>query len=69
MRYNVRLGKRQKSEFCRKCNAYLRPGVSCRIRLRDDKQAVVVTCLACGSVARHPYIRERGIIKKRRKKA
>jgi len=66
MRYNVRLeGKRM--QFCKRCNSYLRPGVNCRVRTRKDKQAVVVTCLACGSVSRHPYIREKRIIKKRGK--
>jgi ribonuclease P protein subunit RPR2 len=65
MRYNVRLA--QRSNFCRQCNAYLKPGVNCRVRTRKDKQAVAVTCLACGHVSRHPYIREKEINKKRGK--
>jgi ribonuclease P protein subunit RPR2 len=65
MRYNVRTDA--KARFCKKCSSLLKPGVSCRVRLRKDKQAVVVTCLACGAVSRHPYIREKKIIKQREK--
>jgi len=60
MRYRVRLGR---ADFCRQCNAYLKPGVNCRFRLRRDRQAVVATCLACGHVSRHPYIKEKRSIK------
>jgi ribonuclease P protein subunit RPR2 len=60
MRYRVRL---EQANFCRQCNAYLKPGVNCRVRLRRNKQAVVVTCLVCGRVSRHPYIKEKRIIK------
>jgi ribonuclease P protein subunit RPR2 len=62
MRYKVRL-KEERRKFCRKCNAYLKPGVNCRVRLRQDRQAVVVTCLVCGRISRHPYIKEKRIIK------
>jgi ribonuclease P protein subunit RPR2 len=67
MRYNVRL-KGVKSKFCSKCFAPLKPGVNCRVRARKDKQSVVVTCLACGSVSRHPYIKEKKINKQRGEK-
>lgn len=67
MRYNVRMDKAMKMKFCDKCSSYLKPGVSCRVRTNKDKQAIVVTCLACGFVSRHPYIREKRIIKKRGK--
>lgn len=66
MRYNVRPTKGMR--FCRKCFTPLKPGVNCRIRARKDKQAVIVTCLACGSVSRHPYIKEKKINKQGRKK-
>jgi ribonuclease P protein subunit RPR2 len=67
MRYNVR-PEGMRTKYCRKCSALLRPGVNSRIRLRKDRQAVVTTCLSCGSVSRHPYIREKKIIKQRREK-
>ncbi len=63
MRYNVRLAKRMKMRFCSKCLSYLRPGVNCRVRTRNDKQSVVITCLECGNVSRYPYIREKKINK------
>jgi ribonuclease P protein subunit RPR2 len=67
MRYNVRLagtGRR----FCKRCFTLLKPGVTCRIRARKDRKAVVVTCLACGHVSRHPYIKEKRNIKQRKLK-
>jgi len=63
MRYNVRIPRELKRKFCKKCLSYLKPGVNCRIRTRRDKQAVIVTCLVCGHVSRHPYIKEKQNIK------
>jgi ribonuclease P protein subunit RPR2 len=37
---------------CDACDAYLRPGVNARVRLRDGH--VAITC-DCGHVARYPY--------------
>jgi len=63
MRYNVRIAKNLKRRFCSRCSSYLKPGVNCRVRTSESKQAVTVTCLACGFVSRHPYIREKRNIK------
>ncbi|NIO23017.1 MAG: ribonuclease P [Candidatus Aenigmarchaeota archaeon] len=63
MRYNVRIPKDLRRRFCSKCSSYLRPGVNCRVRTSESKQAVTVTCLVCGFVSRHPYIREKQNIK------
>ena len=35
---------------CRACHAFLLPGVSSRVRIRDGRRAT--TCLACGVVRR-----------------
>jgi len=67
MRYNVRIPKDLKRKFCKKCLSYLKPGVNCRVRTSEGKQAVIITCLECGEVARYPYIKEKKIIKKREK--
>jgi ribonuclease P protein subunit RPR2 len=64
MRYNVRM--KGTKRFCRKCSSLLVPGVTCRIRARKGRQAVVTTCLKCGAISRRPYIREKKIIKQRR---
>ncbi len=61
MKYLVRIPKKYRMRFCRKCNSYLMPGKNSRVRLTKHK--VVVTCLVCGAKKRYPYIRE---IKERR---
>ena len=64
MRYLVRIPKQYRHRFCRKCNSYLLPGKTCRVRLK--KHRVVITCYNCGGKKRYPYIRE---IKERRRNA
>jgi ribonuclease P protein subunit RPR2 len=51
-RHRLRLPRRFKRFTCDACDAYLRPGVNARVRLRDGH--VVVTC-DCGAQSRHPY--------------
>jgi ribonuclease P protein subunit RPR2 len=65
MRYNVRLTRGMKMRFCPKCLSYLRPGANCRVRTKKDRQSVILTCLECGFVRRYPYIKEKGINKKK----
>jgi ribonuclease P protein subunit RPR2 len=65
MRYNVRVPRRFKRSFCKKCFAFLLPSVSARIRVNRGR--VVVTCTACGAVQRHPYRREQSVRRARRK--
>lgn len=60
----IRMPRKWKRRYCKKCRSFLVPGVNARVRLRDGK--VVVKCLECGHVMRHPYIREQK--EKRRKK-
>lgn len=59
MRYNVRMPAGMKRRFCRSCGSYLKAGINCRVRASSKKRAVTVTCLECGHVSRHPYIREK----------
>ena len=56
-RCNVRLTAGDKLSICRDCNAFLVPGVNCRVRTHARR--VVVTCLDCGGVRRVPVTRER----------
>ncbi len=58
-RCNVRIPRELKRRFCRKCLAYLKPGVNARVRIRSEKKYVLVTCLECGNKMRYPYIREK----------
>lgn len=57
MRYNVRVPRPFKRSFCKKCLAFLLPSVSARIRV--GRSRVIVTCMSCGAIQRHPYRRER----------
>jgi len=52
MRYNVRPSKADKMRLCKKCGAYLRPGINLRVRL--GKRTLSRTCLECGHVKRIP---------------
>jgi ribonuclease P protein subunit RPR2 len=66
MRYNVRIPEGLKGSFCRKCSSYLKPGVNSRARTSPRQRALVIKCLECGSISRHPYRRERKAGKKPR---
>jgi len=57
MRYNVRIPREFKRRYCRKCHAFLVPGVNCRVRVARGK--VTTTCGACGDIRRFPYLREK----------
>ena len=59
MRYNIRLPSATKRLYCRKCYKYLKPSINCRVRTSAGQKAVIVTCLECGHVMRHPYRREK----------
>ncbi len=58
----IRMPRRWKRRYCKKCHSFLVPGVNARVRLRDGH--VVIKCLECGYIMRYPYIREK---KERRK--
>ena len=50
-RYNQRLTKMQRLQICRKCNSFLDSKTS-KNRL-SSKGWKIITCLDCGSIARH----------------
>ncbi|MEN3006315.1 MAG: ribonuclease P [Candidatus Methanosuratincola petrocarbonis] len=58
MRTRVRIPRELKRSVCRKCHAYLCPGITSRVRVRASRSPhVSVTCLNCGTVRR--YLLER----------
>ncbi|MAF89061.1 MAG: ribonuclease P [archaeon] len=60
MRFRVKIPTKYKKEYCKKCHTYLKPGVSSKIRLSQNRQSkVMVSCLACGNIMRYPYSREK----------
>jgi len=56
MKYKVKIPTELKRRFCKNCYSYLKPGVNCRVRLRNKK--VVYYCLECKHYMRFPYIKE-----------
>lgn len=44
------LTKEQKFKFCKRCYAYLKPGVNARIRTRDGK--LITKCKECNYISR-----------------
>ncbi|MEM7815659.1 MAG: ribonuclease P protein component 4 [Candidatus Aenigmatarchaeota archaeon] len=59
MRYNVRIPPELKRRFCKSCHKYLKPGINSRVRTSPKQRAVIVTCLECGKIMRHPYRKEK----------
>lgn len=55
----VRIPSHLKRRFCDSCGAYLVPGKNARVRLRPEKEHVVVRCLECGTTARYGYGNEK----------
>ncbi len=57
MRQRVRIDRRFRRKFCRRCNAYLVPGSNARVRIHRGR--VIVTCLSCGHQSRYLLVRSR----------
>ena len=56
----IRLPKKWKRRYCKKCHSFLVPGVNARVRLRSKPYPhVVIKCLECGHIMRYPYLREK----------
>ena len=51
MKCNVRFKKEQKIKICKKCNSYLLPSITSRVRVYKGR--VIITCLNCGSIKRY----------------
>ena len=49
-RHQIGLHATQKNWICRSCQSPLRPGISARVRIRN--QSRITTCLRCGRVYR-----------------
>jgi ribonuclease P protein subunit RPR2 len=55
MRQRVRIPRALRRRYCRRCHAYLVPGVNMRVRVHNGR--VVVTCMHCGHQMRYPVVR------------
>lgn len=54
MKHKVRMPRGYKRRFCKHCYAYLKQGVTCRVRVQHGK--VIYTCLACKKFMRFPLV-------------
>ena len=60
MRFRVKIPKKYKKEYCKKCHSYLKPGLSSKVRLSQKRQPkLVISCLTCGNIMRYPYSKEK----------
>lgn len=57
-RYNVRLSRKERMRFCKKCNTPLIPGYNVKIRLRKREKRIYYVC-ACGNIMKFPYEEKR----------
>ena len=59
MRCNVKLPIEWRRRICPSCGTILKPGINCRIRIRNNRfPHVVITCLNCGEKMRYPIERK-----------
>lgn len=56
-RYRLRLTPDQNRKICKKCFAFLRPGVNATFRTKEGN--IVITCKECGHVRRVGYRRRK----------
>ncbi|NJE09539.1 ribonuclease P protein component 4 [Thermococcus sp. MAR1] len=65
----IRMPRKWKRRYCKKCHSFLVPGVNARVRLRDKPYPhVVIKCLNCGHIMRYPYVREQKEKRRERQK-
>ncbi len=57
MKANIRMPREYKRKFCKHCYKYLRPGVNCRVRTKNNK--VVCYCFNCKKYNRYPFLKEK----------
>jgi ribonuclease P protein subunit RPR2 len=58
-RYNVRLSRRDRMRFCKRCLSYWVPSSNVKVRLRKRERCAEYAC-ACGAVAKFPYSKRAG---------
>jgi len=55
MMFNIRIPKKYKLFFCRKCKSFIFPGKTARIRFRRNRfPHISITCLKCHGIKRIP---------------
>ncbi|MEM3617469.1 MAG: ribonuclease P protein component 4 [Candidatus Bathyarchaeia archaeon] len=60
MAAKIRLPTEYRRMVCRHCKSLILPGVSCRVRIKQQREPhVVITCLKCGKHMRIPLKRKK----------
>jgi len=55
MAAKIRLPTQYRRQICRNCKSFIRPGVNCRVRIKQLREPhVAITCLNCGKQMRIP---------------
>lgn len=50
--HNIRLERKQKLQFCKKCFSYWAPGKSVKVKFDARQNTVVFECMVCGAIRR-----------------
>jgi len=53
MRYNVRLPKHLKRQYCNYCYAFLKPGLTSKQFTKNGR--IAITCLSCNKTRKTPF--------------
>ena len=59
MKTRLAMPREFKRKFCKKCHAYWLPSRTVRIRTRKEGKRLIFTCICCGAIQRHPYVKEK----------
>ncbi len=54
-KYNLTIPREMKRRICKKCDAFLLPGLNLAVRTDSQTKSVVYTCLDCGAKKRYGY--------------
>jgi len=63
MKARIRIAPDLKRNFCKHCYCFLKQGVNCRVRLKDNK--VIYYCFKCKKYMRFPILKEKKARKKK----
>ena len=63
MKARVRISPALRRTFCKHCYRFLKHGVNCRVRTKNDK--VIYYCLNCKKYMRFPFLKEKKARKKK----
>ena len=57
MKVRISIPKELKRKFCKHCYSFLKPGVNCRVRTKNNK--VIYSCFNCKKYMRYPFLKEK----------